>query len=89
MSRRRAWLFVHGLDPAKWARRFGIEPFAYPCSLCGALLTTSLPFLVGALRGLVAPPCACGNELTPYAVVTDPRQGDARTVPRAPARERR
>lgn len=66
---RRRWLIAYGVDPVRWARRWGIEPFSYPCSLCGVELATTLPFVVGDLRGLVAPPCTCGNQRTPYAVI--------------------
>lgn len=77
ITHRARWLIAaQGVDPVRWARRWGIEPFTFPCSQCERDLTTSIPFAVGALRGLVAPRCACGNYLTPYAVVRDPRAGD-------------
>lgn len=70
------FLLVHGQDPDAWARRYDIEPFTHPCWRCGASLTTALPFASGSLRGLVAPACACGNTLTPYCIVRDPKHGD-------------
>lgn len=73
---RRRFLIVHGADAARWAKRFGIEPFSHPCRRCGALLTTSVPFAYKTLRGLLAPSCACGNQGTPYCMVRDPRFGD-------------
>lgn len=70
------FLLVHGQDPDEWAQRYGIEPFTHPCSRCDAPLTTTIPFACGSLRGLLAPVCSCGNELTPYCVVRDPKHGD-------------
>jgi len=66
---RSRFLLVLGATPAPWAERWGIEPFSHPCNECGLLLTTSVPFAVGTLRGLVAPRCVCGNERTPWCVV--------------------
>lgn len=75
MNRER-FLVALGVDPKRWAERYDIEPFTHPCSKCGALLTTTLPFAMGTLRGLLAPVCACGNKNTPYGVVRDPAHGD-------------
>lgn len=68
IARERIVRLVGGESPA-FERRHGLERFTYPCDQCGAPLTTSEPFALGALRGLVAPDCACGNTSTPYAVV--------------------
>lgn len=63
-------LACHGVNPERWADRWGIEPFTAACQDCGATTITSVPFACGELRGLMAPPCeACGNEVTPYCVV--------------------
>lgn len=74
-------IFVHGVTVEAWTRRHGVEPYSHPCSKCGRLLTTSLPFvdvarwgdwsgeIVGRVYGLHAPVCICGNERTPYVVV--------------------
>lgn len=70
------FLIVYGIDPIKWADRFGLLPFTAPCDKCGASLTTSLPFFYSSLRGLRAPQCSCGNKRTPYCVVRDKRFGD-------------
>jgi hypothetical protein len=54
---------------------------------CGAMLTTTIPFAQGTLRGLQAPPCVCGYHREPkgpddvvsrppYALVRDPKFGD-------------
>lgn len=67
--------YVHGVSAEAWARRYGITVFSHPC-MCGRLCTISLPFAQGVLRGLQAPPCACGNERTPYGLVRDPKYGD-------------
>lgn len=75
MNRSR-FLVVLGANAARWAARYGIEPFSQPCSKCGALLTTSVPFACDSLRGLLAPRCECGNEQTPYCVVREPGSGD-------------
>ena len=69
-------LFVHGVTTEAWIARYGIEPFSYPCYVCGRSLTTTRPFAQGTLRGLQAPTCECGDELTPFVIVRDPRYGD-------------
>lgn len=69
-------LYVHGTTVAEWTRRYGIEPFTYPCSECGRPCRTTIPFVQGTLRGLQSPPCECGNDRTPYAIVRDPKHGD-------------
>jgi hypothetical protein len=70
------FLLVLGANPTAWAARFEIEPFTAACRRCKRALTTSQPFAYGQLRGLLAPPCACGNKNTPYCVVRDLRYGD-------------
>lgn len=69
-------LYVLGETAERWTVRFGVEPFTHPCSACGRPCTTSIPFVQGTLRGLQAPPCPCGNERTPFALVRDPKHGD-------------
>lgn len=69
-------MIVHGITAEAWAKRWGIQPFSYPCSECGRMCTTSIPFAQGTLRGLQSPVCECGNERTPYGVVRDPAHGD-------------
>jgi hypothetical protein len=66
---RAAFLRVYGTDPARWALRHGLQPFTHPCIDCGAPRTTSIPFVSGEYRGLVAETCACGNDLPPYCIV--------------------
>ena len=75
MTRER-FLVVHGVTAEQWARRYDIEPFSHPCSKCGRTCETTIPFAHGTLRGLMSPPCECGNELTPYGFVRDPAYGD-------------
>lgn len=58
---------IQGVDPARWAARWGLIPFDVRCR-CGHPQRTSIPFAVGDVRGLVAPPCACG-ALPPYCAV--------------------
>lgn len=72
-------LYVYGVTAEEWSTRFGVESFSYPCSECGVVLTTSIPFSQGTLRGLQAPKCACGNEKTPFGLVRDPAYGDLLT----------
>ena len=67
---------VFGVSAAEWTRRYGVQPFEYPCYVCGRLLATSIPFAQGELRGLAAPQCACGDKQGPYAAVRDPALGD-------------
>lgn len=69
-------LFVYGVPAEKWAARYGVEAFSHPCSECGRVLTTTLPFAQGTFRGLQAPKCVCGNEKTPFGLVRDPKYGD-------------
>ncbi len=69
-------LIVHGITVEEWTARYGVEPFSHPCSECEILLTTTIPFIQGTLRGLCSPPCECGNEKTPYGIVRDPKYGD-------------
>jgi len=76
LAPRERFLIAHGVTAESWAARYDIEPFAHPCHDCGKPLTTSIPFAVGELRGLLAPACACGNTNTPYCLVRDPRFGD-------------
>ncbi len=59
---------VHGADWQRWARRFDIEPFSQRCR-CGHMQFTSIPFAVASIRGLIAPPCACG-ALPPFCAVS-------------------
>ena len=68
--------YVYGVTPEAWAKRYGIEVFSHPCFECGRVLTIAIPFAQGQLRGLQAPPCACGNERTPFGLVRDPAYGD-------------
>ncbi len=66
---RESYLRVFGVDPAKWARRYGLEPFTVGCKECGLAMSTTIPVARGKLRGLLAPVCECGNADTPYCVV--------------------
>lgn len=59
---------VAGVDPDRWARRHGLEPWSCPCERCGTVLTTTVPFAWGCWRGLVAPLCACGHPRPPFCV---------------------
>lgn len=67
---------IYGVTAEAWSARYGVEAFSHPCFECGRILTTSIPFAQGQLRGLQAPPCECGNEKTPYGLVRDPAYGD-------------
>lgn len=75
MNRKR-FLLVYGVSAEAWAQRHDLEQYTRPCSHCGAMLTTSIPFASGTLRGFTAPTCTCGNENTPYVVVRDAHHGD-------------
>jgi hypothetical protein len=85
---RARFILVLGADPVKWAKRWGIEPGSAPCYFCKAELTTSIPFAVDGLRGLVAPTCACGNKNTPYCVVAA-KGGDILEALYPPSKPRR
>ena len=65
-------LTVYGVSAAEWTMRYGIEPFSSPCGDCGRILTTSLPFVEGVLRGLRAPACECGQDQAPYVLLLEP-----------------
>jgi hypothetical protein len=67
---------VYGVSVAEWTKRYGVEPFSHPCYECGRVLSTSIPFVQGTLRGLQAPQCECGHPNPPYAMVRDPAYGD-------------
>jgi hypothetical protein len=66
---RSRFLIVHGADPVAWAKRWGIVPYVGTCSECGAQTETTIPFATSELRGLMSPPCTCGNVATPYCVL--------------------
>jgi len=76
MFNRSRFLFPIGTDPQRWAERYDLTPFTGPCSDCGAMLTTTLPFVNGDLAGLAAPGCECGNENTPYCMIAKPGAPD-------------
>lgn len=61
--------YVYGVTAEAWSRRYGVDAFSHPCSECGRMTTTTIPFAQGDLRGLQAPRCECGNERTPYGLV--------------------
>lgn len=67
-------LVVYGITAEQWQKRYGVEPFSHPCSECGTMLTTSLPFVEDTIHGLEAPTCECGNVYTPFCFVP----GDAK-----------
>jgi hypothetical protein len=84
-------LVVHGVSVEAWTKRHGVTPFTSPCGNCGRVLTTSIPFVRGTLRGLMSPSCECGavslaeaesmppnqrRSITPYGLVRDSRVGD-------------
>ncbi len=72
-------LVASGVNPEKWARRFGLEPFTCPCQGCGSPRTTSVPFATKTLRGLVAPACKCGEKFNPYCAQAAPGTPDLLT----------
>jgi hypothetical protein len=69
------FLTIHGMDPKKWADRYGIVPFSAPCPDCGEIVTTTIPIAVQTLRGLMSR-CICGHEGAPYCLVRDYKYGD-------------
>jgi hypothetical protein len=69
------WI-VHGVSTERWIARYDLEPFTHPCNSCGEPLTTTIPFIWGQFRGLMAPRCACGDPNPPYCFVRDPKLGD-------------
>lgn len=60
---------IHGADVYAWTRSWGLLPFSRPCSRCGMPLCTTIPIASRRLRGLAAPPCACGSDDAPYLFV--------------------
>ena len=73
---RAKFLVIHGVTAEAWINRWDLVPCTYPCSECGRDCTTSIPFAYKTFRGLMAPPCSCGNDRTPYCLVRDPKYGD-------------
>jgi hypothetical protein len=69
-------LLIYGADPVRWANRWGLVPFSTPCLACGRLKHTSIPFVRHQMRGLMAPPCECGDPARTYCIVRDYRFGD-------------
>lgn len=76
VGERGKWVAVHGVSVEKWMKRFGVEPFSAPCEKCGRERTASIPIAYAEFRGLLAPPCECGNDGNMHCVVVDPRKGD-------------
>jgi len=72
MLNRDRFLRIMTADPERWASKHDLEQFDAPCQKCGAKLTASVPFATKTARGLIAPPCACGNMVTPYCYVPWP-----------------
>ena len=65
-----------GTTAEAWCARYDLEPFDAPCSSCGAVVRTTIPFAYRTLRGLIAPQCQCGTTDRPYCVVRAPKHGD-------------
>jgi hypothetical protein len=59
--------YVYGINPKRWAVKFGIEPITAPCQNCGKVAETTLPIVMGPYRGL-AIDCPCGSHV-PYCFV--------------------
>lgn len=85
---RNSFLRIYGISIERWAMRHDLELYTRPCSRCGALLETSIPFATGTFRGLVAPACECGNENTPYVLVRADGHGDLFTEELSPIQSR-
>jgi hypothetical protein len=64
-------LHLVGVNVPRFMRRWGLEAFTSPCPDCSAPMTTTVPYAQGAMRGLVAPRCACGSENIPYCIAWD------------------
>jgi hypothetical protein len=79
---------VHGVTAEAWSKRWGVSIFEHPCTSCGRPRRTTIPFAQGTLRGLMAPPCACGNIKGPFGLVRDARYGDLFTGSEEPPRRR-
>lgn len=67
---------IHGVSTCTWAKRYNIDPFSVDCPGCGARKETTIPIADGPLRGLLAPPCPCGDTSRTYALVAGPGHGD-------------
>jgi hypothetical protein len=83
---------VFGISAEAWTRKYGVVPYTRPCVDCGALRTTSLPFVQGGAHGLMAPTCACGNsDDAPYVVLLDDfaKMGGAPAAQKLPSRRGR
>jgi hypothetical protein len=69
-------LICYGVDPKRWAKRYDLQPFSFPCYKCGRMGETTIPFVQGTMRGLTAPVCKCGHPTPPYCMVRAPEHGD-------------
>ncbi len=49
-------------DYQSWAKRYDIEIKTIRCEKCGKAITTSKPFALGKLRGLIAENHGCGDK---------------------------
>ncbi len=56
-------------EKERWAEKYNIEPIGEGCRNCGVHLWTTIPFATKGARGLVSPPCDCGNEKVPLVFV--------------------
>lgn len=77
LADRRSFLVgAHGVSGDQWAKRYGLLPSEGYCRTCNRPMRMTLPFAVGILRGLLAPPCECSptETHTPFCVVA--AQGD-------------
>lgn len=60
---------VYGYPLEKWMKKYQLKVFSHPCIQCSKPRLTTLPFFNKNDRGLMAPPCSCGERLQEVATV--------------------
>lgn len=61
-------LVIHGQDLMEWCKKWGLRIVEAPCK-CGRTLFTTLPFVCGPRRGVIAPQCECGHYGMPFCMI--------------------
>lgn len=63
-------MFLPLENPSAWAKRYLLPVEAEPCHNCGKMLTPSVPFAEGYLRGLETPEHGCPARYTHRVMIS-------------------